>query len=77
MDRLISRLADASEVTPAEAADEVDKLIHRIVKKLKHGEAARVPGLGIFEPGREPQFHVEAPHATRRTKTRRTARPNR
>ena len=59
MDALIKRLAAASEVTPGKAADELDKIIHEIVRKLRDGESARLPGLGHFKPGRVPQFRPE------------------
>ena len=52
MDELIQQLAAASDMTPAMAADEIDKIIHRILKKLRQGQSARLPGLGEFHPGR-------------------------
>jgi nucleoid DNA-binding protein len=65
MDELIQRLAAASATTPAKAADEIDKLIHTILKKLREGRPARLPGLGEFRPGRE--FCPETFHGERRS----------
>lgn len=70
MDELIKQLAAASEITPAKAADEIDKLIYQILKKLRQGQTARIPGLGEFLPGR--QFCPEALDAARQSRRRRS-----
>ena len=54
MKALIQRLADAAAVTPAKAADDIDKLIYKIVKGLKEGEPVHLPGFGIFAVSGEP-----------------------
>jgi nucleoid DNA-binding protein len=36
-------------MTRAEAADQVDRLVHEILRKLRSGESARLPGLGTLE----------------------------
>jgi nucleoid DNA-binding protein len=59
MEGLINRLAAASDVTPAEAADQIDKLIDRILKRLRQGAPAHLPGLGKFSPGRTVRFQPE------------------
>ncbi len=51
MDRVIRQLAKKSSVTPAEAADQMDKFIHDVRRKLKRGEIASVPGVGKLAPG--------------------------
>lgn len=64
MQDLIQRLAQESEVTPGEAADNIDELIHRIKRRLRGGRAARLPGLGLFTPGRAMKFRAEDSHAS-------------
>ena len=53
MDELIHKLAAASDTSHAKAADEIDKLIHGILKKLRSGQAAQLPGFGHLSPQRE------------------------
>jgi hypothetical protein len=68
MERLIGRLAAASETTPAKAADELDKLVHRIHARLRRGQSANVPGLGRFTPalGLQMRFDPEGTNDQRR-----------
>jgi hypothetical protein len=77
MNRLIRRLAEATELPPARAADEIDKLVHRIVTKLRRGESVRLPGLGSFIPGLDPGFLAEESHEAQRPQVRRTSGRNR
>jgi hypothetical protein len=63
MDRLISRLAAKTKMPPAKAADGVDKLVHKILTKVRKGETAEVPGLGKFGPGDGIRFSSEAAQA--------------
>ena len=49
---LANRLARRSNSTVAEAADRLDRMIGEIVQKLKHGEQARLPGVGAFSRAR-------------------------
>lgn len=80
MDTLIQRLSKVVDATPATTADEVDKLIHKIIRKLRQGESARLPGLGTFAPsdksGNKTQFSQEASGEHRRSKSRRAAGKN-
>ncbi len=65
---LARRLARRSGVTPAEAADELDRVVHRIVSRLRRGERAELPGLGMFRPGRRWAFDAERGAAKGRTR---------
>ena len=56
---LAKRLAKRSGISPAEAADELDRVVHRIVSGLRKGEAVPLPGLGKFKPGRDWQFEFD------------------
>ena len=44
------RLAKELQVTPGAAADEVDRVVADILKKLRRGRDARLPGVGILRP---------------------------
>jgi nucleoid DNA-binding protein len=49
MKAIVRRLARRSRISNAAAADQVDRIIHDVLSKLKKGEPARIPGLGSFE----------------------------
>ncbi len=48
--QIAARLARQSGVTRAEAADQLDRVVHKILSSLKKGEPAPLPGLGCFTP---------------------------
>ncbi|MBI4877158.1 MAG: HU family DNA-binding protein [Acidobacteria bacterium] len=50
---LAERLASLTQTTPAVAADQLDRIVHRILQSLKNGKPAELPGLGVFRPTRE------------------------
>jgi nucleoid DNA-binding protein len=45
------RLARQSGISAAAAADELDRVVHRIVTNLRKGREASLPGLGVFAKG--------------------------
>ena len=49
-------LARESRRSMARAADELDEVAHQILKSLRHGSSAELPGLGTFTPGRKSAF---------------------
>jgi nucleoid DNA-binding protein len=49
-EELTLKLARTARVTPAEAADRLDRVVHGIVKKLRQGKPATLPGLGKLTP---------------------------
>jgi nucleoid DNA-binding protein len=51
---LAGRLARQSGVSKAEAADRLDRLVHKIVSNLRKGRSAALPGLGQFLPAKSP-----------------------
>jgi nucleoid DNA-binding protein len=57
------RLARLSGVSHAEAADQLDRVVHQILSKLREGKTAQLPGLGRFTPGANGvyQFKKEKP----------------
>lgn len=48
---MAKRLARQVGVSNAEAADQLDHVVHQILKKLRQGQAAPFPGLGRFTLG--------------------------
>lgn len=44
------RMARESGVTRAEAADRLDRMVHRILSNLRQGRETALPGLGTFLP---------------------------
>lgn len=57
---LAGRLARQTRVTKAAAADELDRIVHDILRRLRHGKPAELPGLGRFKPGEVPVFEFES-----------------
>jgi nucleoid DNA-binding protein len=49
---LTKKLASATNQTEAVAAETVDKVVHEILRKLKSGHSASLPGLGVLRPGK-------------------------
>ena len=56
---LAKRLARQSRATPAEAAVQLDRVIHQILSRLRKGQPAPLPGLGVFMPGEKTEFRFE------------------
>jgi len=56
---IASRLARQAGVTKAEAADELDRVVHQILSKLRQGKTAPFPGLGKFTPGPHGSYRFE------------------
>lgn len=48
---IAKQIARQSGVTPGEAADRLDRVVHEILTRLREGKAAHVPGLGHFRTG--------------------------
>ena len=49
-EELALELARSAGIPVAEAADQVDSVVHEILKKLRQGKPATVPGLGKLTP---------------------------
>jgi nucleoid DNA-binding protein len=56
---LARRLARTAGVSQAEAADELDRVVHQILSELRKGKSAPLPGLGQFLPGPKGAFHFQ------------------
>jgi len=58
-EQLARQLAKESGITPAAAADQVDRIVTDILKRVRKGHSASVPGWGTFRPGRNEEFRLE------------------
>ena len=56
---LVRRLAKQTNRSKAEAADQVDRVVHQIVRDLRKGRPAQLPGLGRFKPGEKWRFQFD------------------
>ncbi len=56
---LARRLAREARLSQAQAADQLDEVINRILKRLRNGKPAALPGLGTFLPGGKPGFEFD------------------
>jgi nucleoid DNA-binding protein len=56
---LAKDLARQNGVRTGNAADELDLLIHQIIRTLRGGQPARLPGLGTITPGKQWTFLPE------------------
>ncbi|MFN3322217.1 MAG: HU family DNA-binding protein [Bryobacteraceae bacterium] len=56
---LTELLARRSHLNRAAAADQVHRLVHSIVRSLRKGQGAELPGLGTFRPGRPATFEFD------------------
>ena len=57
---LAKRLSQQKRLSKAEAADEVDRVVHQIILNLRKGQPARFPGLGNFKPGEKWKFQFDS-----------------
>ena len=57
---LASKLARKRKISRAQAADRLDGLVHKILKTLRQGKTASLPGLGALQPGRQTRFQADA-----------------
>jgi hypothetical protein len=56
MNKLVSKISRTSLISPAAAADEIDKVVHSVLRKLRRGESATMPGIGRLLPGADAQI---------------------
>jgi len=75
-EELAKRLARESGISTAAAADQLDSILSGILRRIRQGHRASLPGLGTFLPGPKTAFHFEEylPSGARRVKDPRPAR---
>ena len=54
-------LARENKIPESTAADELDRVVHDILTRLRKGKPVSVPGLGTFKPGKTEGFRLEKP----------------
>jgi nucleoid DNA-binding protein len=74
-EELVRRLAKESHTTAAAAADQLDRVVHGILKRVRSGQSASFPGLGTFLPDHKNgfQFDVTPQRRTDRGKSKKAA----
>jgi nucleoid DNA-binding protein len=75
--QLVRRLAEESGISTAAAADQLDGILTGILRRIRHGHSASLPGLGTFLPGPKAEFYFEQglPTGARRTKAPKARKP--
>lgn len=70
--QLAKILARESGISPAAAADQLDTVLSGILRRVRQGRSASLPGLGTFVPGDKPAFFFEQclPPGARRSNSR-------
>ncbi len=51
--------AKQTRSTPAEAADQVDRIINGLLRRLRAGKSASLPGFGILQPREQSEGDFE------------------
>jgi len=71
-EQLAKRLAKESGISAAAAADQLDSVLTAILRRVRQGQSASLPGLGTFLPGGRMVFYFEQclPPGARRAKPR-------
>ncbi len=46
-------------VAPGSAADQMDRAVNQIIRALRSGRSAELPGLGTIQPGKRWIFHPD------------------
>lgn len=73
---IAKRFARQSGLSRAEAADQLDQIVHQILSNLRHGKTAPLPGLGRFTRGPKGVYHFQ-PDGSMRFEKERSARHGR
>jgi nucleoid DNA-binding protein len=57
--KTLVRMMSADGVSRPEVADQLDRAVENILKRLRKGEVVSLPGLGKLVPGPKTSFHFE------------------
>jgi nucleoid DNA-binding protein len=57
---LARKVARKHSIEPGAAADHMDRVVNQIIRALRRGEEARLPGLGRLIPGKDWAFEQES-----------------
>ena len=58
-EQVARRLAKESRMSPGAAADQVDRILNDLLKHVRKGQSASLPGLGTFRSGRDQDFQFD------------------
>jgi len=58
-EHIARRIAKESHISTAAAADQLDQIVSDLLKRIRKGEAASIPGLGTFRAGWSRDFQFE------------------
>jgi nucleoid DNA-binding protein len=58
-EQLARRLAKESHMTAGAAADQVDRILNNLAKRVRKGQSASLPGLGTFRSNRDEDFKFD------------------
>ena len=64
-EHIARRLAKESNVPTVVAADQVDRIVSDLLKRVRKGESASLPGLGTFQSGSQQEFQFERERAAK------------
>ena len=67
---IVKQMARRAGLPRAEAADRLDRLVHEILVRLKRGEEANLPGLGILKQATGGAIRLEREESRRDLRTR-------
>jgi nucleoid DNA-binding protein len=56
---LIKQVVKQHGVEPGTAADQMDQAVNQLVRALRSGKSARLPGLGTISPGKQWVFRQD------------------
>jgi nucleoid DNA-binding protein len=62
-EQVARRLAKESHLTTGAAADQVDRILNNLFKRVRQGKSVSLPGLGTFRSGRDQDFQFDKPKA--------------
>ncbi len=57
---LAQHAAEMHGVPPSTAADQMDQAVNKLIRTLKSGQTAHLPGLGTIKPGKRWVFRRES-----------------
>ncbi len=58
-EQVARKLAKESRMSAGAAADQVDRILSDLQKRMRRGKSASLPGLGTFRPGRKQDFQFD------------------
>ncbi|MBZ5608441.1 MAG: HU family DNA-binding protein [Acidobacteriia bacterium] len=58
-EQLARQLAKESRISTASAADQLDRIVSDLFRRVRRGQSASLPGLGTFRRGREEDFQFD------------------